>query len=290
MSHWRINIILLGFIFILSFFVYHSNEHEGSAKFKKNLSPLATTDVHSIRISKNDKTIILKKIENVWMMTQPIAIKANQFRIGSLLQLLTTNNYVKYASDTLDLKLYGLDQPTLRVTINNLEFDFGVANPINSKRYILFDDKMYLIDDVFYPLVNSQLGTLIDQSLLPDDITITRIQLPEITLQKNDAGLWRSNSQASADDIVKTLDHWKTAQAFSVHNYRPRPALDTINIFQPGRSQPIKFYVTDVEPWLIISRPDLEIEYHFDKEYIGKLLMTTLTISTPSNPYAEHSN
>ena len=149
---------------------------------------------------------------------------------------------------------------------------------------------MYLIDDVFYPLINSQLGTLIDQSLLPDDIDITRIQLPELTLEKSDTGLWRSNSQASADDIVKTLSHWKTAQAFSVHNYTVRPALDTINIYQQGHSEPITFYVTDVEPWLIIARPTLGIEYHFDKEYIGKLLMTTLTISTTSNPIVEHNN
>ena len=205
MSRWRINIILLGFIFILSFFVYHSNEKEGSSKFQKHLSPLATTDVDSIQILKKDKTILLKKTNDIWNMTQPIAIKANQFRIGSLLQLLTTNNYVKYAIEDLDLKLYGLDQPRLSVLINDLKFYFGVANPINSKRYILFNNSMYLIDDVFYPLINSQLGTLIDQSLLPDDIAITRIQLPELTLEKSDTGLWRSNSQASADDIVKTL-------------------------------------------------------------------------------------
>ena len=52
----------------------------------------------------------------------------------------------------------------------------------------------------------------------------------------------------------------------------PRESLGDISVHLAGVAEPISFQVTDTDPWLIIARPDLDIEYHFNLEFYDRLL------------------
>lgn len=274
-TNWITNLALLALVIGLSVLTYRTNQQNIIDNTKEPLTSLQPDTVSSLLINKRGNQTLIEKQDGVWRITQPISVKANRFRIGSLLKLLTTNNYTRYAIDELDLEQYGLADSKLSVQVDDVNIIFGNTNPINHKRYMLIDNNMVLIDDNFFPLVNSQIGTLVDQKLFGDDVVITKIQTSDFTLSKDAENQWTDTRNASSDDIVKTIQHWENAQSFGVHNYVKRDILDTITITLSDGTTPITFLVTDTDPWLIIARPDLDLEYHFDEDMIDKLFFPT---------------
>lgn len=273
-TNWFTNVILLILLIALSFLTYKTSQKKEDDNADVALTPLVPEKVSSIQVNKKNKHTVIQRQDNAWFITKPVNIKANQFRIGSLLKLLTTNNFTEYASDDLDLERYGLLDSTLNVQVDDVNIVFGNTNPINQKRYILINNSMYLIEDNFYPLINSQLGTLVDQKLIADNKSeITGIKTTDFTLLRNKENRWGSTNDASSDDIIKTVTNWKNAQAFGVHDYVARDIHNKVEITFADDSM-LTFIISDLQPWLIIARPELNLEYHFDNENIAKLLST----------------
>ena len=280
LSNWLTNVVLLVLVVALSLLTYITNTKNKTNSIIPSLTTLDPQLVSTIKINKNDNQTVLNKQNNEWRIIQPIEVKANQLRVGSLLKLLTINIYAQYPIEDIDLSQYGLSDSVLNIEIDNTRIRFGSTNPINDKRYILINNNMYLIEDNFFPLINSQLGTLVDHRLFPDDSEMTKIQTGNFSLTKNDKGHWVSSNNASSDKINKTVTYWKNAQSFGVHDYVQRKTLEDISITFNNSKASTRLIVTDKEPWLIIARPELGLEYHFDETYIDKLLSTEYNDST----------
>ena len=276
-SRILLNLGLLALVVALGLAIF--NLRDDSEDYQ--LTTLKPDDIRSIEIQHRDRYVVLKKQDDGWRMTHPINIPANNFRINSLLKLINTTAHASYDTSQLDLSRYKLDTPrtTLRIFDGSQDtlIAFGSSNPINRMRYVKVGERMFLIDDNFYPLVSSQIGTLISQRLLPDVDRITLLQLPELRIKKTDNGKWRltpENAALSADNINALIDEWLHAEAFGVHDYMEREQLGDIDItvIHDGAPQTLRFTVTDTEPWLILARPDLGIEYHLNIEAYDKLL------------------
>lgn len=284
-SRLLLNIMLLTLVIVLSMIASkYKPEDAGEATSLTSLSSRAVTD---IRIHHNRREIVLHKQQDGWKMLKPILIDANDFRINTLLKLLNTTSHADYDITGLDLASYGLDQPITSVRFNDIEIFFGISSPVNGKRYVRVGDRMQLIDDSYYPLLSSQTGTLIARELLPRDADITKLVLPAITLVRNPDGSWSGDKAISTDAIRETLDNWKHTQAFGVHNYMQRETLAQIEVHIEGEAQPLRFVVTDTDPWLIIARPDLDIEYHFNLETYDGLLRPGADEKLPDDIPAE---
>jgi hypothetical protein len=104
------------------------------------------------------------------------------------------------------------------------------------------------------------------------DSKINKLVLPEQTLALSAQEKWISSKDISADAIIETLDHWKNTEAFGVHDYFKREPLGSIEVYLDNVYEPIKFLITDVDPWLILARPDKKLEYHFNLELYDSLL------------------
>ena len=69
------------------------------------------------------------------------------------------------------------------------------------------------------------------------------------------------------DNINKTIDHWLHDQAFGVHEYLPRDTHGEVFVYlDNGQQQTISYIITDTDPWLILARPEIGLEYHLDIE------------------------
>ncbi len=156
--------------------------------------------------------------------------------------------------------------------IDKLKIEFGIDNPINHSRYVLVNGKVHTISDQFYPLIASQVGTLVSPNLLPRGADITRIQLPDQTLSKDKIGWTSTNTKLTTDAIQKLVDAWKDAQAFGVHTYEPRKSKGRIEVSIKSQNKPLVFEISDLDPWMIIARPALNVEYHFNLKYVDRLL------------------
>jgi len=271
-SRSLLNIALFLVVVLLAVYIYDTDKKEQASSKSEQLTQLSAESVTQINIKHNQRHIELRREDDHWRMLQPINVTANSFRIDTLLKMLSTVSHAEYSTADLALDKYGISDASTSISFNDLTIDFGIVNPINNYRYVRINDTVHLIDDHFYPLLSSQTGTLVARELIAGDAIIDKLVLPQQTLYRDENNLWHSSDNTDPDAINETLHHWQNSQAFGVHNYMQRESLADISVYLAGDSKPVRFYVTDTDPWLIIARPDLDIEYHFNLEYYDRLL------------------
>jgi hypothetical protein len=274
--------ILNLFLFIvaisLASVIYLSEEKSTSLD---KLSKINTSDITSIDIQHNQNLTSFKRSQdNHWHIIQPITIAANDFRINSLLRLLNAPVHKQYSVTDLDLNKIGLADPATTIRFNRQTISFGISNPATNLRYVKRDNYIYTIEDVYYPLINSHFSTLASLYLVPVNSRIKKLVLLNQTISKDDRGLWKSNMDISADNIVKTLQHWQQAQAFGVHRYLQREEHGSVFIYLENQQQPVSYVITDTDPWLILARPEIDLEYHLDIEAYDNLIAAQ-SVNTP---------
>lgn len=264
-----LNLILLITVASLASFIFLSEEPSNELE---RLSNVDSKNISHISIHHNNGTTELKKSGVQWQLTQPITIAANTFRIESILKLINAPVHSKYVITEIDPVTIGLTEASTSIQFDDMLIRFGITNPATRLRYIQLGDRVYTIEDVYYPLLSSHFGTLVALNLLPADSKIEKLELPELSVSKGDSGLWQSSTDLSADDIVSLIDNWQHAQAFGIHEYLPRGDHGKATLKLAGKPQTITFVITDLEPWLILARPELGLEYHLDFEASKKLI------------------
>jgi hypothetical protein len=272
-KHKLLNLLLLVILLVLATTIYFSEEPDDRLPLLTDADPGSIT---SIDIQHNNsRTSISRQADDHWQITQPITIAANNFRISSILKLLNAPVHKRYALDEIDTDRIGLKNPDTTIQLDAYNIAFGITNPATNLRYVRLDDAVYTIEDVYYPLLSSFFGTLVSLNLLPPDSKIEKLILLNQTIAKDDKGRWQSNIDFSADNMVSTMQRWQTQQAFGIHQYMQREPLGEVFIYLKGQEQPISYVVTDTDPWLIIARPELGLEYHLDIENYKLLLSPT---------------
>ncbi len=264
-----LNLVLLIFVITLASIIYFSKEKNTELD---KLSTTDVTDINAITIQRNKNTTqLIKQSDGHWQITQPVSIAANDFRINSVLKLINAPVHNQYSSDEISLKNIGLDKPDTTIKFNDEEIAFGIINPATNLRYVKKGDDIYTIEDVYYPLLSSTFGTLVSLELLPANSEITKLILTNQTISKDKKGLWQSNTGISADNINETIEHWQNDQAFGVHAYMQRKSLGEVFVYL--KDQPtISYVITDTDPWLILARPELGLEYHLDIKAYDQLI------------------
>lgn len=271
-SRALLNIALFLLVVLLAVYMYDTDQQQQASSKSEQLTQLTADAVTQISIRHNQRRIELSRKDGKWRMLQPINITADSFRIDTLLNLLNTVSHAAYAATDIELDKFGLSEASTSISFNDISIDYGIVNPINNYRYVRINNTVHLIDDNFYPLLSSQTGTLVARELIAADAVIDKLVLPEQTLHRDENNFWHSSANIGPDTINQTLHHWQNSQAFGVHNYMQREPLANISVYLAGNAKPVQFYVTDAEPWLIIARPDLDIEYHFNLEFYDRLL------------------
>jgi len=156
--HLFTNLFLLFLVIGLGLFLF-TDEIDQNGIIK--LSPLSANSITQIAIHHKERDILLHKSDQNWHLTNPVNIKANQFRIKTLLKLLSANSLAQYNAKDLELEKYGLAQPETYIIFDDFKVEFGIVNPLNQLRYVKIDDQVHLTEDIFYPLLSSQIGTLV---------------------------------------------------------------------------------------------------------------------------------
>lgn len=273
-SRTLVNLLLLVLLVGLSAFIYQRQSQDQQTR---HLTPLQADDIRSIVIPRNRGDIVLKKVGQHWQMQSPYQLRAHAFRIERLIDMATAEVDRVYATEGLELATFGIDEHSSSIRFNDTTLRYGNTSPLNNKRYVLVDKQLYLIDDQLYPLINSQPSSFADLALLDPGQRINTIQLPELRIYKNHKGSWQAESKNSSDaaidaDRLQTLvENWQSAQAFGVHAYMQRKQLGHIELHLTDNTI-IKLIISDTSPWLILGRPQLGIEYHFDKSFNERLL------------------
>ncbi len=265
-----LNLVLFIVVISLAFVIYYSEEENTQLD---RLTTIDANEINSISIRHNENKITLVKSNGTrWSITHPVSITANNFRISSLLKLLNAPVHTQYPADDINLADMGLSDPSTMISFDGYDIAFGITNPATNLRYVRSNNIVSTIEDVYYPLISSNIGTLVSLSLLPENSRIEKLVLTNQTISKDEKGLWQSNIEISADNINKTIEHWQSDQAFGVHEYLERQELGEVFLYTAGNQEPVTFVITDTDPWLILARPELGLEYHLDVGAYNKMI------------------
>lgn len=153
------NLALILVIAGLAFFLWSQQQSD-----KADTSGLASTlydksigdEATEILIHVNDrKDILLKNLNDVWMVVQPEEFVADEEQVRHLFTILSENAETSYDLEGKDLSKYGLNKDNLSITFNTVKLVFGEYNQVSQKRYILKADKMYLVSETISGLLRA---------------------------------------------------------------------------------------------------------------------------------------
>lgn len=251
------------------------------------LTRLITKDVQKIVIEQiGQPSIMLAKIKNQWQMKEPYNNLANTLRINKFLALVSAKSHAQYSASSANLKQLKLLTPNLIATIDDVKLLFGTTDALKGYRYIQINNTVHLITDRYSYLVQGQATTLLNPALLPKNTTISKLVLPELTLELTKTG-WQSqppNKSASADQLQQLLDEWRFARALRVSKIPPNNQHRAAAIkVHTDNNQTHLFGLIQQKDEIILQNKNTGLSYHFATEAGERLLNFSSINNSPSD-------
>lgn len=217
--------------------------------------------------------LILEKQGADWFMRAPLAIRANPARVNTLLRLPDTESHAALDPAVHPPERFGLAEPAVMMTLNQHEFRFGGTEAIDRRRYILFRDRIHLTDDFLYPQLTANAAFFAELKLLPEAFNIAKIRFPGNELYKAD-GQWRLKTplDISPGRLQRGVSAWRDAVAISAGMFEAPATPERISVIADN-DQTLEFIIVATEPYLILGREALGIQFHMGGDEAEKLLL-----------------
>ena len=268
-----INIVLLVVVAGLAAFIALAPDQEP----RLDLEPLSNEDPHAVSRVRLDpgagETIELRRADGVWQLVDPMRMAANDFRVNALLGVLRAPVHARIDVPPEEYHRFGLAPAKARVLLDKKEILFGDTEPIHTRRYLLYDGGVALVDDAYFSHLSSSAANYVNLALLGRDPNPRNILLPDLRVYR-DAGVWHlesENTQASPDSITKLVDAWRHTQATAVRPYEQSLDWNESIRVQLDEGE-LHFDLARTEYELILGRKDLGIQYHVTKGTGTRLL------------------
>ena len=282
-SRWLVNLGLLVIIAGLALFLYLNPKKEEAAAKGVKVSELSQADIRKVEIEfPAKKPVVLEKRDGNWNIVQPYAARAGEQAVNRILAVLNADSIDKF--DVSDLARFGLDNPSLRLKLDDKEFLFGTFNPVNGQQYVAFGNSVFLISTAYSDAAATQVVELLDKRLLAPAEHIAAFDFSRLE-QWEETGLrlehenneWKVSipgakpSRAELDEWFG--DGWKSLSANSVEPYTPDrkqvyPSFEIV--LKDGKRIHADKHLES--PELILARPDEGLLYHFPSD-LGFVLL-----------------
>ena len=271
---WLLNLLLLVLVASIAIFLYMRPPTEEKSAVTYAVSDLRLGDFSRVSVEFPTKApVVFEKKNDYWYMTQPYKVRADQYTVQRILSVVAARSTDKFATD--DLAKFGLDQPRLKVKLDDEEFLFGTYNPVTNEQYLAYHGAVYLVASSYSETAGTQVVELIDKKPLgPAEKVVgfdfswleqwaaVRLQLDLVN------GQWQvSEAEAKPvqDELNEWLDTaWTHASAASVEPYTPNRRA-TYPSFEVKLQDGSKVHFDKImeAPDLQLGRPDEGLIYHF---------------------------
>ncbi len=272
-SQLLLNLVLLGLVLALVLFaVYQPGKPPLSKPFR--LTQASQDTINKIRIArKHQEDVVLRKEHGQWWMVKPFAIHANPYRTTAILTVLRAESAMQLNAKQQDLARFKLDDPRVKLELDDYHFAFGDTNPLDQRRYVLFNDILYLIGDRVYQHLIAEPANFVSTQLLPSEVRLSEIRLPGYHLQLIE-GTWSVTPElpeTSSDAISQLVDAWRRAEALAVRAHQKGTPLGTVYLNTEDGGG-VQFAIMAQTPELILARLDFAIQYHLSEAAGARLL------------------
>lgn len=265
-----INILLgLAVTGLAGYLIYTTDDRPDGPAYT-GIDPAA---INRITIAQSEQPpVVFAKQAGGWRLERPFRIHANRLRINSILGLTRTPANSSFTSRGADLDKLGLGDGALTLLLNDHEFMFGNTDPINDRRYVKYQNTVYLVEDNLYFQLRQDAPFFAGTKLVPDNSRIIQLMLPQLTLIR-DGTRWVSipADAVSGDEAALLAERWQHAEATTVSSPSEFNSLGTVTIHLKDET-PVTFDVVSLAPALILARTDPSLQYfmgNYRPEHLG---------------------
>ena len=158
-----VNLLLLAIVISLTMYI-NRNPVEDNEVFE--ITKLTSDQVDTVVIQRADHTqIIFEKIDNNWLITNPVEGKANPEKFNLLLKFLNLKSRHQHRiTDQKQLLRYELENPKVSLFLNDQQFDFGNTNDFNKLRYIFHEGIVHSVKDITHHLLIADAESFLAES------------------------------------------------------------------------------------------------------------------------------
>jgi len=152
----RLNLFLLIIILVLAALNFLPSETD-----YRPLTSIAPDTIQSITISSRQRQLAFRRQESnrnsnqdshqhsQWLSAASPGKAIDTETISKLLGILKTHSFRQFEKTEGNLAMFGLNTPQYQLTLDNLAILFGTSDPLQQHRYVLLNDKIHLISDLY---------------------------------------------------------------------------------------------------------------------------------------------
>lgn len=219
------------------------------------------------------ETLAFNRKQQEWYLTSPLELGANVTRIQAMLRLLNIEPYAVFDAAEVDPDQLGLTQPKVSLVLNDHEFRFGITDGIDQRRYVQYQDRIYMTEDYLFRQLQTDAAFFAELKLLPENHAISAIRFPGNRLEKKqDQWQLQQLMDIKPQQLRQLVFAWKNASAVSASLFAAGEARPVIVIESEDGSQ-LRFEIVATEPYLILGRKDLGIQYNMGSDEAGRMLL-----------------
>lgn len=287
--HARLNLIMFATVAGLVVFLYFRPQSQDIPEY--SISSRSVETVQNLRIIRQQKEIVLEQLDNRWRMIEPVQACADEKKIREILEILTASSHRRFP--LTDLEHFGLDQPNVRLYINDEYFGFGGFAPITYQQYVATGDDIYLISPRYALTLPVSASDLINPGLLASHEIPVKFEMNRLIVEFRN-GNWNSRVQDSDKALNgEAIEHWvrlwQTVLAKEITLNQELGAdfteTDRIKISLQDE-QEINLKVLQSESEIVLVRVNEGIGYHFPVDTGRQLIdpyMLTINQILPDN-------
>ncbi|MDP2240922.1 MAG: DUF4340 domain-containing protein [Burkholderiales bacterium] len=273
---WLLNAALLAAIAALAAFIYLKPKPDETGTFP--LSALKADEITLLRLERASRPqIVLEKTSGQWLITAPIAARADPLQVQRLLAILDARAPTRLAA--ADLARFDLDRPVARLTLNTQAFSFGLINTVAREQYVLTGNTVYPVELRYGAALPADVTQLISKQLFADGEVPVVFEFSSFAVRRVD-GKWITTSNdgtnpadaLSQDDLHRWVDNWRLASALRVAPHAASRAQDKVKIKLENGTE-LTLAILQREPELVLLRPDLGLQYSFVADAAKRLLV-----------------
>lgn len=274
-----LNLGLAALVIVLALLLWFKPKPVAQPEFK--LTTLTSASIDRIAIDKpGQPAIVLQKTPAGWRLAAPFKARADEEMVKRVLEIATATSLQRFPAT--DLGRFQLEQPLLRLTLNDQEISFGMQNPLTGEVYAATNGSVYPVAPRYLAHALKIPADFAARALLADEEKPAGFEFANLTFKQRDDGKWLTapdNPDWSQDDLNRWVDEWRHASSLLTQPYDGTPAKASITLrLRDGKILSCK--ILRYEPELVLLREDEKLQYHFPAD-IGKHLLRPKNTTPP---------
>jgi hypothetical protein len=235
-------------------------------------------NVQSLRIERQGVEIVLQKIGENWDLLEPIQGRADEIKVGQILEVLTATSPRRFPA--IDLERFDLLHPAVRLYIDKDLFSFGGFVPITNEQYVANNGSIHLLAPRYATMLARQPIDLLSPRLFAQGETPIGFEFEKVKVMERDGG-WRiapekPKASLTQNELIHWVQSWQQAYAagLSLSTERPNQISDGkqgIKITLRGGGG-MQLTILQQQPELVLLRVDTGVRYRFPGEMGRRLL------------------